>query len=78
MQINNLNVVQLIGNTIESQVREQVTTDIVERLVDDFRAEATQLVRAEVEKVTLDHVERIVDLTDLSERLNINLNWEDK
>ena len=74
----NVDVSQMIAQVIEANLHEHVTSLIVERMVEEFRAEAEKVVREQVEMVTLSHVEQILDLTDMSERLNINLNWKDK
>ncbi len=80
MPLNNTNVdvSQMIAQVIEDNLHEHVTTLIVERMVEEFRAEAEKVVREQVEMVTLSHVEQILDLANMSERLNINLNWENK
>lgn len=73
----NLNVAEMVAHTLERHLHREVTNEIVRKMVDNFRDQIEPIVKAEVEKVTLENVNYIKELMDMSEKLNINLKWEE-
>lgn len=71
-------IVRLTQEALAKHLHEVIKDRLMKQLVDDFKANAEPIVKAEVEKVTLEGVDRMADLRGLRDELNVHMRWHDE
>lgn len=76
-EIDNYNIAKITEIYLTENLKEAVLKNIVENLVENFRKEATDIVKKEVEKVSIDGVGHIRDLSKIRDEIKVYCEWND-
>jgi len=64
-----------VEKMLKESLQQAVFDSLMHQLVEDFKKQAEPIVKAEVEKVSIKGVERLMSLTDFRDDLNVYVKW---
>lgn len=76
-KISDFNIVPMLGASLEAHLKGAILDEVMESLIKDFKSKAEPLVKEQVEKVSLKHVESFRDMARIRDELIVHLKWED-
>ena len=74
MAIGKPNIADVLRGYLEDKVKSQLSDEITDKLVKDYKKKVRELVDAELKSVTFENIEHVRNALKLSEELNVNIN----
>lgn len=65
----------LISRAVVADLKAVVAKNIVDKMVEDFKEQATTLVRDEMEKVTIEGIQQTMDMLRMRQMLEVRINF---
>jgi rRNA-processing protein FCF1 len=78
MITGDFNVVDILQEKLEEQIRFVITEQFIQEKLDEFERQLREKVEATVNRVCIDKVEKMQNLLDLQEKINVYVSINDK
>ena len=76
MAIGKPNIADVLKGYLESEVKRQLSDEITDKLVQEYKCKVREIVDSELDNITFDKIEHVKHMLDLTEDLNIQIRHE--
>ena len=77
VQVDKYNFIALAKSQLELEIKSILTEELVKEQLDELEVKVREVVKSQVEHLTLKHIESLAGLWQIKEELKIHVHWSE-
>ncbi len=78
MAMNDYNIAKVLEDALLKDLKKELIRRLTDKIIEEIKQDIKPVIEAEVEKVTLQGVDKLKDMMNIREEINVYLKWEEK